>query len=111
MDRARAYPRPVGDSDRFVKRRTQAPAGFFRAEAAGLAWLSAAGARAVSVYAVDDSHIELERLHPAAPTRLAAELLGQQLAAMHAAGAAYFGCPPDGYSGQLYIGNRPMPSG
>ena len=111
MDRAHAYPRPVGDSDRFVKRRTQAPAGFFRAEAAGLAWLSAAGARAVSVYAVDDSHIELERLHPMAATRSAAEILGQQLAAMHATGAAYFGCPPDGYTGQLYIGNRPMPSG
>ena len=101
----------MGDSDRFVKRRTHAPAGFFRAEAAGLAWLSGAGARAVSVHAVDDSHIELEQLHPAAPTRPAASRLGRQLAAMHAAGAGYFGCPPDGYAGQLYIGNRPMPSG
>ena len=101
----------MGDSDRFVKRRTHAPAGFFRAEAAGLAWLSGAGARAVSVHAVDDSHIELEQLHPAAPTPPAASRLGRQLAAMHAAGAGYFGCPPDGYAGQLYIGNRPMPSG
>jgi fructosamine-3-kinase len=101
----------VGDSDRFVKRRIHAPAGFFEAEAAGLAWLSAGGARAVSVYAVDDSHIELERLRPSAPARSAAARLGAQLAAMHAAGARYFGCPPDGYTGPMYIGNRPMPSG
>jgi fructosamine-3-kinase len=100
----------VGDSDRFVKRRGTAPPGFFRAEAAGLAWLSAAGAQAVSVYAVDDTHIELNRLHPASPTRPAAVRLGRQLAAMHAAGAECFGCPPDGYDGQLYIGKRPMPS-
>jgi fructosamine-3-kinase len=101
----------VHGSDRFVKHRRHAPAGFFQAEAAGLAWLSAAGARAVSVHAVDDSHIELEQLHLAAPTRSAATRLGRQLATMHAAGAGYFGCPPDGYAGQLYIGNRPMPSG
>jgi fructosamine-3-kinase len=101
----------VGDSDRFVKRRMHASTGFFRAEAAGLAWLSEGGARAALVYAVDDSHIELERLHPAAPTRSAASRLGAQLATMHAAGAGYFGCPPDGYAGPLYIGNRFMPSG
>ena len=46
--------------DRFVKRRRDAPAGFFRAEAAGLAWLSAAGMRTVSVHAIDDAPIELE---------------------------------------------------
>ena len=100
----------MGDSRRFVKRRAAAPAGFFRAEAAGLAWLAAADARVASVLAVDDAHIELERLHLAAPTRAAAARLGQQLATMHAAGAQYFGAPPDGYAGQLYIGNRPMPS-
>jgi fructosamine-3-kinase len=67
--------------------------------------------RAVSVHAVDDSHIELEQLHPAAPTRPAASVwVGSWPPCMPPA-APIFRLPAGRHAGRLYIGNRPMPSG
>ena len=50
----------------------------------------------------------LERLTPSRPTRSAAEAFGRALAVTHAAGAEAFGQPPDGWTGDGYIGQQPM---
>ncbi|WP_082590206.1 fructosamine kinase family protein [Agromyces sp. Soil535] len=93
-----------------VKRREDAPDGFFEAEAAGLAWLAAAGAvRTVGVAVVSPGRIELERVDEARPDRTAAAAFGSALARTHAAGARAFGSPPDGWDGPLFIGRRPLP--
>ena len=84
---------------------------FYRIEAAGLRWLGAAGpgaAQVVGVMAVDDHSIELERLEIARPTPGAAEEFGRALAVTHAAGAAAYGQPPEGWSGDGYIGRQRM---
>lgn len=94
-----------------VKRRADAPPGFFEAEAAGLTWLAAAGgARTVRVAAVSPGRIELERIDETRPDRAAAEAFGAALARTHNAGAQAFGAPPDGWEGPLFIGRRPMPA-
>lgn len=82
---------------------------FYRHEAAGLAWLAAApgGPRVVEVVEVDDD-ITLERIEPARATPAAAERFGRSLAVMHSAGAAAWGAPADGWTGQCFIGNRPQ---
>ena len=76
---------------------SDAPSGFFEAEAAGLRWLAQAqpdgGARVVEVCDVGTDHIELTRLRPARPTAEAAEALGRGLAVTHAAGARPSGPP------------------
>ncbi|MGI8880374.1 MAG: fructosamine kinase family protein [Jatrophihabitans sp.] len=94
----------------FSKTRPGAHPDFYPAEAAGLRWLAEGGARTADVRSVDADHIELRRLHAAAPTVAAAREFGARLAGMHAAGAAAFGSPPPGFAGQLFIGSRPMPS-
>ena len=58
--------------------------------------------------AVDDHHIELERLQPARPTGAAAEEFGRALAVTHAAGADAFGQPPPGVAATGYIGQQRM---
>lgn len=94
-----------------VKRRADAPEGFFEAEAAGLAWLAAAGgARVAGVLGAGPGWIELERIRDVRPDRAAASAFGAALARTHAAGASAFGAPPDGWDGPLFIGRRPMPS-
>ena len=93
----------------FTKRRPDAPAGFFEAEAAGLRWLAEApGARVVGVLAVEPGRIDLEALEPARPTAQHAAALGQALAATHDAGAAAFGVPPGDWSGPTFIGAQPL---
>lgn len=94
-----------------VKRRADAPRGFFEAEAAGLAWLAAAGgARVARVTAVGAGWIELERIAERRPDPTAAAAFGAALARTHAAGASAFGAPPDDWDGPSFIGRRPMPS-
>jgi fructosamine-3-kinase len=96
----------------FIKRRPDAPAGFFEAEAAGLAWLAEAeaegGARIARVQSVRPGTIELEEIVEARPTADAAAAFGAALARTHAAGAAAFGSPPHGYTGPTFIGRRPL---
>lgn len=97
----------------FVKRRADAPPGFFAAEAAGLEWLAGAGsdaARVVRVRSVAPGRIELERVDEARPDPDSARAFGRALAATHDAGAAAFGAPPDGWTGPLFIGRRPLPA-
>ena len=94
-----------------VKRRADAPPGFFEAEAAGLAWLAAAGGvGTVGVAAVSPGRIELERIDETRPDPAAAEAFGAALARTHAAGARAFGAPPDGWDGPMFIGRRPLPA-
>ena len=101
------------DQSVFVKNRADAPPGFFAWEAAGLAWLGVAtadgGARVVRVREVRERHITLERVEPARPTPPAAERLGRALALTHGAGAAAFGAPPPGWSGDGFIGRQGLP--
>lgn len=97
----------------FRKHRSDAPAGFFACEAAGLRWLaqSPGGAAVVGVLAVHEDGLELERLTPAAADADAAEAFGRDLAATHAAGARAFGAPPDGWTGDGFFGplDEPLP--
>jgi fructosamine-3-kinase len=96
-----------------VKQRADAPEGFFEAEAAGLRWLGEpeahGGARVVRVAGVGPGRIELERIDEGRPTPAAARAFGSALARTHAAGAAAFGAPPDGWDGPLFIGRRSLP--
>ncbi len=50
----------------------------------------------------------LQRLQSARPTPAAAEAFGRALWHTHAAGAAAFGQPPDGWTGDGYIGQQRM---
>jgi len=94
-----------------VKRRPDAPDGFFEAEAAGLAWLAAAGGvRTVGVVAVGPGWIELERVIETRPDRAAARAFGAALARTHAAGARAFGARPDGWEEPMFIGRRSLPA-
>jgi len=106
-------PAPGGSSDArsFTKRYPGAPPDFFAVEAAGLAWLRAAGGRAARVVAVREvgpDFIVVERVTTARPTATAADEFGQALAATHAAGADAFGQPPPGWTGDGYIGRQPL---
>ena len=98
----------------FPKRNPDAPAGFFEAEAAGLAWLAEAesegGVRIARVKRVAPGLIELEQIAETRPTEHAARAFGAALARTHDAGAAAFGSPPDGYDGPSFIGRRPLTS-
>ncbi|UMB70268.1 fructosamine kinase family protein [Mycobacterium paraterrae] len=97
----------------FVKSHSEAPAGFFECEAAGLRWLSAAngGVPCVPVVAVDATSLTLRRLESVQPSRDAAIEFGGRLAAMHDAGAAGFGAGPDGWEGPGFFGplTQPLP--
>lgn len=94
----------------FVKRRPDAPPGFFDWEAAGLSWLAAAeGTAAVGVREFDGTHIVLDRIAPARATPAAAAAFGRSLAATHAAGAPAFGAAPPGWAGDGWIGRQRLP--
>lgn len=94
----------------FRKHRRDAPPGFFAVEAAGLRWLAAARAvKVASVVSVDATSIVLERLPTASPTAGHARDFGRQLAALHDAGAPAFGAPPEGWTGDGFIGSAPLP--
>lgn len=98
---------PIG----FTKSSTGVSADFYAVEAAGLAWLRAAGpgsARVVDVLEVTARSITLERLHPSRPTKAAAEALGQALFVTHSAGADSFGQGPDGWLADGYLGHQEL---
>ncbi|BBX19280.1 fructosamine kinase [Mycolicibacterium duvalii] len=85
----------------FVKAHSDAPAGFFACEAAGLHWLSRAegGVPCARVLAVDERSLTLERLISAGPDASAAHAFGARLAHTHAAGADGFGAAPPDWTG------------
>jgi fructosamine-3-kinase len=91
----------------FVKTRSDAPPGFFEAEAAGLDWLRAAegGPPLPDVVNVTGTSITLTRVEDAPPTAHAAEDFGRALAAMHRAGAPSFGAGWPGFIGPLPLDN------
>jgi fructosamine-3-kinase len=94
----------------FVKRRHDAPRGFFEVEAAGLRWLAVPGGVSVAEPVdVSPTHLSTTRLQAAAPTGTAAEEFGRRLAVTHDAGARHFGVPPEGWDTDGYIGTAPLP--
>ncbi|WP_380163885.1 fructosamine kinase family protein [Jannaschia sp. R86511] len=98
------------DDQLFVKRRRDAPPGYFAVEAAGLRWLAAAdGVDVVQPLRVAEDALVLPRLPEVTPTAQAAEQLGRGLARTHAAGAAQHGTGPDGWQGDGYIGPLVLP--
>ena len=90
-----------------------APEGYVEWEAAGLRWLAAApdGAPVVPVLDVGPTHLDLARLGSVPPERHAARAFGGALARTHAAGAAAYGCEPDGWAGDGFFGpaSEPLP--
>ncbi|MCI1667406.1 MAG: fructosamine kinase family protein [Olsenella sp.] len=76
-------------------------------EAAGLRWLGEAekgGGIVCSRVVQAEAHRLLEeRIEEGAPTREKARLAGAALARTHAAGAAWYGCPPPGWDGSGYV--------
>ncbi|MFC5381362.1 fructosamine kinase family protein [Aquipuribacter nitratireducens] len=102
--------RLADDPDLLVKRRVDAPPGYFAVEAAGLRWLQVpGGVPVVRPVAVHDDALVLPRLTEVAPTAGAAEELGRRLAVTHAAGAPHLGSPPAGWEGDGYIGPLVLP--
>ena len=89
----------------FVKRRADAPEGFYAVEAAGLAWLDEVpgGAQVVHMLELTEESLTVERVEEEAPTLASAVALGHGLARMHAAGASAYGVPPGTWTGS---GNR-----
>ena len=90
----------------FRKGSRSAPDGYFRWEAAGLAWLADAprGAAVVDVLDVAEDHLDLEKLSFANPDPAMAEAFGAALARTHDAGAPAYGSPPTGWNGDGFLG-------
>jgi fructosamine-3-kinase len=79
------------------------------AEAAGLRWLRVPGGPPVpQVYGHDTQWLISEYVPAGRPDGDAAERLGRELAALHAAGAPAFGSAPPGGPQQAWIGAAPM---
>lgn len=96
--------------DRFVKRRPDAPPGFFEVEAAGLRWLAVPGGVPVAEPVdVSPSHLSTVKLELTPPTGAAADEFGRRLAVTHDAGARHFGVPPDEWDTDGYIGTIGLP--
>lgn len=76
-------------------------------EAAGLRWLAEAqkegGLVCSRVFEASAHRLVEERIEEGASTRQKARLAGAALARTHAAGAAWYGCPPPGWSGKGYV--------
>ena len=94
-------------ADTFTKRRSAQTASLV-GEAAALDWLAeaeaAGGIRVAKVISATETELVIERIETRAATEAAAIAAGIALAHMHAAGAAYWGCPPGGWTGGYRIG-------
>lgn len=84
----------------------------FAGEAAGLRWLGAAekdgGLSCTRVVSATAHRLVEERMPQGAPTREKARRAGAALARTHAAGAAWYGCPPPGWDGPGYAIGRSL---
>jgi fructosamine-3-kinase len=90
----------------FEKRRSDAPDGFFEAEAAGLRWLAVPGGVPVAEpLEVSPGRLVVPLFAETGPSGGAAEEFGRRLTVTHAAGATGFGTPPEGWTGPGFIGN------
>lgn len=90
------------------KTRRGMPAGFFAAEARGLAALREAGAlRVPAVYEVGEDFILIEDLGHAPPVAQFHRLAGEGLARQHAIGGQRFGFAHDGWCGDSPQDNAP----
>ncbi|HJB49267.1 MAG TPA: fructosamine kinase family protein [Candidatus Olsenella excrementigallinarum] len=82
-------------------------------EAAALRWLAAAepagGIRIVRVLDVTRDQLVEERVATGSPSAAAARRMGAGLARMHAAGASWYGCAPDGWEGDPWCGRARTP--
>jgi fructosamine-3-kinase len=98
----------AGGSHVFVKTRPDARPADFAAEAAGLRWLAAAGARVPDVVATGakPAWLALRWVDSGSLSAAGAEVLGRGLAALHAAGAVTHGeLPPGSPDAILRIGS------
>ncbi|MFZ5630397.1 MAG: fructosamine kinase family protein [Spirochaetota bacterium] len=95
----------TADRGRFVlKTHQNPPAGFFAAEAAGLASLAHRGVRVPVVFAQGENHLLLEYLETAAPNHFAA---GVMLAQLHDLPCESFGAEADNYLATIRQPNAP----
>ncbi len=98
-------------SSALIKTRSGAPAGFFAAEARGLAWLAEPQVVDVAeVLAVEEDCLVLRWIEPARATPESSAALGRSLARLHASGAEQFGADEDGFIGALPLPNRTAPT-
>jgi fructosamine-3-kinase len=82
----------------------------FAAEANGLRWLAEAAAVPVpEVLAVSPQALVIAMIPPGQPDPGAAFGFGEELARLHAAGAAAFGAPWPGFIARLPLDNTPLP--
>ncbi|WP_134740412.1 fructosamine kinase family protein [Nocardioides sp. 503] len=94
-----------------MKTLSNAPSGFFEAEATGLRWLAGSGGVHVpEVLAVDADCLVLRWVEPGRNGVEAAAAFGRALAATHAAGAPAFGAETDGFIGRLPLPHRTAPT-
>ena len=95
----------------FMKTLTNAPVGFFEAEADGLRWLGeAGGVRVPEVLAVEHDCLILDWIEPGKLTTEAASDFGRALAKTHDAGAPAYGLDRDGFIGKLPLPNKTAPT-
>ncbi|MBM6675656.1 fructosamine kinase family protein [Olsenella uli] len=82
-------------------------------EAAALRWLAeaepAGGIRVVRVLRVSPDELVEERVATGVPSAAAARRIGAGLARLHAAGAPWYGCVPDGWNGDPWCGRARTP--
>lgn len=104
----------AGGERLFAKTHPHPPPGFFATEAAGLAWLGAAGAALVpAVVAVSDgppAFLVLEWIDEGRSDTATDRALGAALAALHATGAPSFGREDRRTTGSRGLPNDPQPS-
>ncbi len=113
-DVAESYRVDLADGDRlFAKTHRTAPEGFFTTEALGLRWLGEAEAvRIPAVEAVSDDPplLVLEWIEPGSATDTTELDLGRSLAALHRAGANWFGRDDARTTGSRRLPNPPTAS-
>lgn len=100
------------DSLATYEKTDRSPRADLAGEAAGLRWLGAAekdgGLSCARVVSASTHRLVEERVFQGVPTREKARRAGAALARTHAAGAAWYGCPPPGWDGAGYAIGRSL---